>query len=80
MVGNQMSARQFLAKEIRFAREAKRMSRAVLGKALFVSGELVAAWETGRSIPRPEHLTAMINILEFGPDVVARLLEDLVSG
>lgn len=80
MAGNGMSARQFLAKEIRLAREAKRISRAALGKALFVSGELVAAGETGRSIPRPEHLAFMIRILDFRPEIVSRLLEDLVSG
>ncbi|MEV5705348.1 helix-turn-helix transcriptional regulator [Actinoallomurus sp. NPDC052274] len=71
-----MSARQFLAREIRLARETKRISRAALGKALFVSGELVAAWETGRSIPRPEHLASMIGLLDFRPEIVSRLLDE----
>lgn len=75
-----MSARDFLAKEIRRAREAKGMSRTAVGKALFVSGELVAAWESGRSLPQPNHVIDLIGILEFGPDIVVRILEDLVSG
>lgn len=74
------SAREFLAREIRRARESKGMSRASVGKSLFVSGELVAAWESGRSLPRPEHMTGLIKVLDFGPDIVCRILEDLVSG
>jgi transcriptional regulator with XRE-family HTH domain len=80
MAGVHLSAREFLAREIRRARESKGMSRASVGKSLFVSGELVAAWESGRSLPRPEHMTALIKVLDFGPDIVCRILEDLVSG
>lgn len=80
MHGTRITAREFLAKEIRRAREAKGASRTSLGKSLFVSPELVAAWESGRSLPRPEHVTAMIEVLDFGPDIVRRILEDLVSG
>lgn len=82
-MANRMTARAFLAKEIRRARDAhgmNGMSRQALAKKILVSESLVAAWESGRQVPRAEHITALIAILKFGPDIVERLLEDLVSG
>jgi transcriptional regulator with XRE-family HTH domain len=80
MNGNHVTARTFLGKEIRRAREAKGLSRAAIGKALIVSKELVAAWESGRSVPRLEHVKGLRRMLEFAPDIVDRILEDLVTG
>ena len=80
MSGNNMTARAFLAKEIRHARDAKDMSRAALAAKLYVSESLVAAWESGRIVPRAEQLGQLIEVLEFGPEVISRILEDLVSG
>lgn len=80
MIDNNLTARAFLAREIRRAREAKGMSRAALCKGLFVSESLVAAWESCRVVPRPEHLNRLIGLLDFGPDIVVRILENLVAG
>jgi transcriptional regulator with XRE-family HTH domain len=78
--GNNMTARAFLAKEIRRARDAKNMSRATLAGKLYVSESLIAAWESGRIVPRAEQLDQLTEVLEFGPEVISRILEDLVSG
>jgi transcriptional regulator with XRE-family HTH domain len=80
MSGNSMTARAFLAREIRRAREAKDMSRAALAGKLYVSESLIAAWESGRIVPRAEQLDQLIGALEFGPEVIARILDDLVTG
>jgi transcriptional regulator with XRE-family HTH domain len=77
---NHMSARSFLAGEMRRAREAKGLSRAALGEQLYVSESLVFAWEKGRIVPRPEHLRSLVDVLDFDPGIVVRILEELVSG
>jgi transcriptional regulator with XRE-family HTH domain len=78
--GNNMTARAFLAREIRRARDAKDMSRAALAAKLYVSDSLIAAWESGRIVPRAEQLDQLIDVLEFGPKVISRILDDLVTG
>lgn len=83
MAGNRKTARTFLANEIRRARETKGpkgMSRAALAKELFVSDSLIAKWESGRQVPDEEQLTALVKVLDFGPDIVKRIREELVSG
>ena len=79
MSGNRMTARVFLAKELRRAREAKGMSRVALGKKLYVSESLVAAWESHRLIPKPEHLERLIAILGTG-DILVRVVDELIPG
>ncbi|WP_425550709.1 helix-turn-helix domain-containing protein [Actinoallomurus liliacearum] len=46
-----MTARQFVGKEIRRARESKQLTRAELAKTFPVSESLIASWENGRLIP-----------------------------
>jgi transcriptional regulator with XRE-family HTH domain len=74
MAGNHLTARAFLAREIRLAREAKGISRTALGKAVFVSESLVSAWEKGRYVPK-DRLEGALGTR----GVLSRMLEDLVS-
>lgn len=78
MADNHLTPREFLAKEIRLAREAKGMSRATVGKALYVSESLVQSWESGRYIPKPDQIGALEKVLETN-GYLGRLAEDLVS-
>ena len=78
--GNHQTARGFLGKEIRQARDDQKMTRKALAEILHVSPELVAAWESGRQPPKSHYLTQLINILEFGPEVWLRILDELVDG
>ncbi|MEV0404547.1 helix-turn-helix transcriptional regulator [Actinoallomurus sp. NPDC050550] len=73
-----MTARQFVGKEIRHARESKQLTRAELAKTFPVSESLVASWETGRIIPKTEYLPHLTDLLGL-PDVILRILDDLVS-
>src|SRR5215475_460914 len=79
MSGNQMTARTFVANEIRRARESTspRMSRARLAETLFVSESLVAKWETGRLVPLPEHVERLRGILDL-PEMLVRMIDELV--
>src|SRR5262249_45268477 len=60
--------------------EAKGWTRARLAKETIRSESLVAAWEGGRAVPRDEDIKILIRVLPFGPDVMERFLEDLVTG
>jgi transcriptional regulator with XRE-family HTH domain len=77
MSGNHMTARVFLAKELRRARDEKGMTQGALAKALYVSDSLVAAWETGRRVPKPEHVAFLIEILGIDP-LLGRMITELV--
>ncbi|MEV0399008.1 helix-turn-helix transcriptional regulator [Actinoallomurus sp. NPDC050550] len=79
MSGNRMTARVFVAKELRRAREAKGLTRAAVAKSLYVSDSLVASWETSRILPRPEHLERLLPILGLG-DILVRVIDELVAG
>lgn len=54
------------------------MSRAALGKAVFVSESLVAAWENGRYIPKPDQIEGLEKVLGTN-GILARMAEDLVN-
>jgi transcriptional regulator with XRE-family HTH domain len=56
------------------------MGRPELAKELFVSESLVAAWESGRQVPKVEYMVRLIKVLTFEPEIVVRILEDLVEG
>ncbi|MGI8334540.1 helix-turn-helix domain-containing protein [Actinomadura scrupuli] len=82
--GNHMTAREFLGREIRRAREARsvngrKMGRPELARELFVSESLVAAWESGRQIPKVDYVLRLIKVLRFDPEILVRILEDLVE-
>lgn len=54
------------------------MSRAALGKAVFVSESLVTAWEKGRYLPKPDVIDRLESVLGTR-GVLGRILDDLVS-
>lgn len=78
MADNHLTPREFLAKEIRLAREANGMSRASVGKAVFVSESLVAAWESGRYVPKPDQMEALEQVLKTN-GYLGRMAGDLVT-
>src|SRR4051794_33557568 len=73
-----MTAREFVGREIRRAREKKGLSRAALAKMFPVSESLVAWWEAGRTLPSEKDLPKLIKILEL-PEMISRIIDDLVS-
>ena len=78
MTGNHMTARTFVAKELRRAREGQGMTQAALAKAVFASDSLVAAWESGRRVPKPQYVKPLIEILRVDP-MLARMIAELVT-
>jgi transcriptional regulator with XRE-family HTH domain len=80
MSGNHMTARAFVASELRRAREMKipKMSRAKLADEIFVSESLVAAWERGRIIPGEQHHPRLKEVLGL-PDLLTRVIDELVT-
>lgn len=73
-----MTARKFLAREIAFAREAKGMTREELAEAVYVSKELVRAWESSRRVPQPQYLENIEEALGTN-GYLKRLCDDLVK-
>jgi transcriptional regulator with XRE-family HTH domain len=80
MTGNRVTARATVGREVRLAREALKMSRAALAKALFVSESLIAKWESGKQAIKAEYMIKLLGILPIGPEVVARILDELTTG
>jgi transcriptional regulator with XRE-family HTH domain len=80
IMASRMTARRFIGNEIRRAREAKEMSRAAVSKAVVVSESLVAAWESGRQAIKADYMTKLIGVLEFDPEIVVRMVIELVDG
>lgn len=78
MAGNHLTARAFLAKEIRLAREATGASQKAVAKKIYVSESLIAAWESGRLLPKPDALQRFEEAHGI-KGTLSRLLEDLVS-
>ncbi|GAB2860100.1 helix-turn-helix transcriptional regulator [Actinoallomurus bryophytorum] len=71
-----MTARQFVGKEIRLAREAKGLSRVELAKKFPVSESLVRWWESGRTAPGEQCVGKLITILDL-PEMLQHVLDDL---
>jgi transcriptional regulator with XRE-family HTH domain len=78
MTSQHMTARQFVGKEIRLAREAKGLSRVELAKKFPVSESLVRWWESGRTAPGEQCVGKLITILDL-PKMIQRVLDDLAS-
>lgn len=78
MTTKRMTARQFIAREIRAGRENRVMTRADLAKAAIVSESLVRAWEAGRRVPQSEDLENVEKILGTN-GYLSRIREDLVK-
>lgn len=89
-MASRMTVKTFVGSEIRLAREARGISRAKLAKPLMVSQSLIEAWETGRQGILPEHMKRLLGIqpdgtygqplLEFPPDFIVRMVEQLMNG
>jgi DNA-binding XRE family transcriptional regulator len=73
-----MTARTFVANELRQAREMKKLSRAKLADEIFVSESLIAAWERGRIVPGEQHHPRLTEVLGL-PDMIVRVIDDLVT-
>ncbi|MCO5970857.1 helix-turn-helix domain-containing protein [Actinoallomurus soli] len=78
MTGNHLTPRAFIAKELRRAREQKGMTQAALAKAIYASESLVAAWESGRRIPKPKYVPPLIEVLGIDA-ILARMITELVT-
>lgn len=78
MSANRLTARGFLAREIKRAREATGLSQKELAKAIYVSEALVGAWETSRRVPKPDVMARLVETLGAS-DMMSRLLDELVS-
>jgi phage repressor protein C with HTH and peptisase S24 domain len=61
--------RMDLAKSIRDARIKAKLSQAALGKLLGVSKAAVSQWETGRNMPDPRRLQALLKALNLDPRI-----------
>ncbi|MCO6007546.1 helix-turn-helix transcriptional regulator [Actinoallomurus purpureus] len=73
-----MTPRAFVAKELRRAREQMGMTQAALAKAIFASDSLVAAWESGRRVPKPKYVAPLVEILGIDA-ILARMISELVT-
>ena len=73
-----MTAKQFVGRELRIARDAKGISRATLAARFPVSESTVKWWETGRTVPRTEYIPQLVEWLGL-PETVVRAIEDLAS-
>lgn len=78
MAGEHVTAREFVGKEIRLAREAKGMSRLELARRFPVSESLVRWWESGRTVPGEQYVQQLVQILDL-PEMIKRVLAELVS-
>ncbi|MFD0901743.1 helix-turn-helix domain-containing protein [Actinomadura sediminis] len=81
MTGNHRTPREFLAMELKRAREKAGMKPDEVAKAVYVSEGLIRSWEKGRRVPQPDHLDAVENL--FGTDafsgILRRLREELIN-
>lgn len=80
IMASRVTAKAFVGKEIRRAREAQRLSRVALAETVLVSESLVAAWESGRQAIKPEYIEKLIGVLTFEPDIIVRIVNELVNG
>jgi transcriptional regulator with XRE-family HTH domain len=78
MASNHMTAREFVGREVRRAREAKGLTRGELAKKFPVSVSLVGKWETGRRLPTGRNFEKLVEFLGVGEDV-ARIIEEIVN-
>lgn len=81
MASNGMTARRFVGRELKRAREAKGMSRAQVAALFPVDNSLVAKWESGTRTPTLRdlgRLTTGLNI-EDKYDILKAIIEDLAT-
>ena len=51
-----------------------------MAETMIVSESLVAAWESGRQAIKPEYIEKLIGVLTFEPDIMVRIVNELVNG
>jgi transcriptional regulator with XRE-family HTH domain len=73
-----MTAKQFVGRELRIARDAKGISRTTLAARFPVSESTVRWWEAGRTVPRAEYIPQLVEWLDL-PQTVVRAIEDLAD-
>ena len=73
-----MTAKQFVGRELRIARDAKGISRANLAVRFPVSESTIKWWETGRTVPRADYIPQLVEWLDLSETVV-RAIEDLAN-
>lgn len=78
LTGEHMTAKQFVGRELRIARDEKGISRATLAARFPVSESTVKWWETGRTVPRTEYIPQLVEWLGLSETVV-RAIEDLAN-
>lgn len=81
MAANGMTARRFVGRELKRAREAKGMSRAQVASLFPVDNSLVAKWESGTRTPTLrdlERLTVELGI-ESKFEILKGIIEDLAT-
>lgn len=82
MGGNHISAREFVGREVRQAREAKHLSRGELAKMFPISVSLLGKWETGRRLPTGKNFERLMNFLrieEGEAAIIDKIIKDLVG-
>ena len=65
-----MNRNEQIGKRIREARLARGLSQEQLGEKLDVSFQAVSAWETGKTLPDPEHLPVLSGTLNLSLDAL----------
>jgi transcriptional regulator with XRE-family HTH domain len=78
MANETMTPRQFLARELRRAREVKGLSTTDVAKAVFVTERLVRYWENGGRLPKPDDM-ARLDELYGTAGYLGRFRDDLVT-
>lgn len=71
-----MTAKQFVGREIRIAREAKGISRPKLAARIPVAESTLRWWESGRTLPPTDVVPQLVEWLDLPPTVV-RVINDL---
>jgi transcriptional regulator with XRE-family HTH domain len=79
MAENRVTARATVGRAIRRAREAQKLSRAVLAERIFVSESLVAKWESGKQAIKADYMKQLIEVLQISPEEVIRILDEIVT-
>ena len=57
-----------LSEQLRQARESQGLSQEALAERLNLSRQSISKWELGASVPTPENLKALCEVLEFSPE------------
>jgi transcriptional regulator with XRE-family HTH domain len=73
-----MTAKEFIGREIRIAREAKGISRSKLAQRFPVAESTIRWWESGRTVPPEQYIPQLVEWLDL-PATVVRAINDLAN-